>query len=109
MSTNQSDQTAVKEQQEENQKQAKKPAKEQTGTKAAERKKQAEKKDEQQRPKPRRRIFPIWQRIIVIAVLSAAALIVGLMIGYGAIGGEDTLDILKKATWQHIADIVNKE
>ncbi|MDY0394203.1 DNA-directed RNA polymerase subunit beta [Virgibacillus halophilus] len=42
-------------------------------------------------------------------VLAAAALVIGLMIGYGVIGNGNPFDALHKETWQHIVDIVKKE
>lgn len=59
--------------------------------------------------KPRRRIFPIWLRIIVIILLCGAALIGGLMFGYGILGDGTPTDALKIETWQHIIDIVKKQ
>lgn len=59
--------------------------------------------------RPIRRIFPIWLRIIVVLIFSVAALIAGLMIGYGVIGDGVPTDALKFETWQHIIDIVKKE
>ena len=56
--------------------------------------------------KPRRRIFPIWLRIIVVLILCIAALIGGLLVGYGIIGDGVPGDALKTETWQHIIDIV---
>lgn len=58
--------------------------------------------------RPRRRIFPIWLRIVVVSVLATVALISGLMIGYGVLGGGNALDALRVETWQHIIDIVMK-
>ncbi|RDW22238.1 DNA-directed RNA polymerase subunit beta [Oceanobacillus arenosus] len=58
--------------------------------------------------KPRLRIFPIWLRIIIVLILAAAALVLGLMIGYGILGDGVPTDVLKKETWQHIIDIVTK-
>src|SRR5690625_5264423 len=55
------------------------------------------------------RIFPLWLRIIIIGILSVAALMAGLMIGYGVIGDGVPLDALKVETSQHIIDIVIKE
>ncbi|MDY0404585.1 DNA-directed RNA polymerase subunit beta [Virgibacillus sp. 179-BFC.A HS] len=55
------------------------------------------------------RIFPIWARIIIVLLLAAAALVVGLMVGYGVIGDGKPFDALHKETWQHIIDIVVKE
>lgn len=71
----------------------------------------AVKKDvsEKKARKPRRRIFPIWLRIIVVLMLSALALIIGAIIGYGVLGDGSPLDVLKIETWQHIIDIVKKE
>lgn len=58
--------------------------------------------------KPRRRIFPIWLRLIVILSLCIVALLGGLMIGYGILGDGVAADALKWETWQHIIDIVKK-
>src|SRR5699024_5718305 len=82
-----------------------------TATDEATRKEQKKKRrqEKRQNKKPRRRIFPIWQRIIVVLVLSAIALIVGVMVGYGVIGDGNPIDALKWETWQHIIDIVVKE
>lgn len=55
------------------------------------------------------RIFPVWLRIILVFILSVAALVAGLMIGYGVIGDGTPTDALKVETWQHIIDIVIKE
>jgi|SRR5690625_1995177 len=81
-------------------------------SKSTQMRKQEKEKRRQERisnKKPIRRIFPIWLRIIVVLILSAAALIVGLMIGYGIIGDGVPTDALKFETWQHIIDIVKKE
>lgn len=66
------------------------------------------KQEKLQSKKPRRRLFPIWLRIIVVLLFSAAALVAGLMIGYGIVGDGVPTDALKFETWQHIIDIVNK-
>ncbi|WP_017798175.1 DNA-directed RNA polymerase subunit beta [Oceanobacillus kimchii] len=57
---------------------------------------------------PRIRVFPIWLRIIVISILCVAALVIGLMVGYGVIGDGSPTEVLKKETWQHIIDIIYK-
>ncbi|WP_085506236.1 DNA-directed RNA polymerase subunit beta [Thalassobacillus devorans] len=57
---------------------------------------------------PRRRIFPIWLRLIVITILCVLALIVGLIVGYGVLGDGDPLDVLKLETWEHIWNIATK-
>lgn len=64
------------------------------------------KEEKKKNRKPRRRIFPIWARIIVILLLCCVALIGGLMFGYGILGDGSPLDALKIETWQHIIDIV---
>lgn len=66
-------------------------------------------KEEKKLLKPNRRVVPIWLRIIIVLSLSAIALVLGLMIGYGMLGDGAPLDVLKKETWQHIADIVGKK
>lgn len=68
--------------------------------------KQKQKEEKEQNKLPRRRIFPIWLRIIIIIIIAAAALIAGLMIGYGVIGDGNPTDALNRDTWQHLIDIV---
>lgn|SRR5690625_504063 len=58
--------------------------------------------------KRRRRVFPIWLRIIVVIIVCAIALIIGAMIGYSVLGDGSARDVLEKSTWQHIIDIVKK-
>lgn len=71
--------------------------------------KQKRKQEKRKNKKARRRIFPIWLRIIAVLVLSAVALGVGLMIGYGVIGDGNPTDALVWETWQQIIDIVVEE
>ncbi|MFA1822475.1 DNA-directed RNA polymerase subunit beta [Virgibacillus oceani] len=78
-------------------------AAEEEATKSQTRKQRKEKRNER---KPRRRIFPLWLRIIVILILAVGALAAGLMIGFGVIGDGTPTDVLKVETWQHIMDIV---
>ena len=65
-------------------------------------------KMESKQGKARVRIFPVWLRIIIVLILAVAALVAGLMIGYGIIGEGTPADALKVETWQHIIDIVTK-
>ncbi|WP_087973604.1 DNA-directed RNA polymerase subunit beta [Oceanobacillus rekensis] len=67
-----------------------------------------QKEEKRKNIRPRRRIFPIWLRIIVVSIIAAAALVAGLMIGYGILGDGVPTDALKKETWQHIKDIITK-
>ncbi|WP_031406716.1 DNA-directed RNA polymerase subunit beta [Geobacillus vulcani] len=69
--------------------------------------------DEEERgTKPRRfartRLIPIWLRLIIIAVLMAASLAIGAVVGYSAIGDGRWLDVFRPSTWQHILDFVEK-
>ncbi len=60
-------------------------------------------------PKIRIRLIPIWIRLLLVVVLFAASIIIGVVVGYGVIGDGKPSDALKKETWQHIVDIVNKD
>ncbi|GAB4073178.1 hypothetical protein GCM10028778_07660 [Barrientosiimonas marina] len=71
----------------------------------AQKKKQAK---QSRQKKPRRRVFPIWLRLLIVLILSALALGAGLMIGYGVIGDGSPMNALKWETWQHIIDLVAK-
>ncbi|WP_085994068.1 DNA-directed RNA polymerase subunit beta [Oceanobacillus senegalensis] len=66
------------------------------------------KEEKRKNKRPRRRVFPIWLRIIMVIILAAMALVAGLMIGYGVVGDGNPIDILKEETWQHIINIVTK-
>src|SRR5699024_921464 len=92
---------------EETRKQQKEKRKEEKKKRKEEKKKR--KQEKKKRKKPRRRIFPIWLRIIVVLLLAAGALILGLMIGFAVLGDGEALDVLKMETWEHIVDIVTKE
>ncbi|ARI76092.1 DNA-directed RNA polymerase subunit beta [Halobacillus mangrovi] len=78
-------------------------------TKIKQPKEEKEKVSKEERPKKaRRRILPIWLRIIIVLLLSALALVLGLMVGYGVLGDGKPTDALNWETWQHIWDIVTK-
>jgi hypothetical protein len=51
------------------------------------------------------RIIPIWLRIIIIAALAIAVMIVGYNIGYSVVGDGESSD--KFATLRHMLDIIN--
>lgn len=61
------------------------------------------------RMRERVRVFPIWLRVLVVLILAVIALALGLMFGYSVMGDGNAIDVFKKATWQHIVDIVTKE
>lgn len=84
-----------------------KPKKTSTG-KFTRKEQKAKQKAERKKSKPRRRAFPIWLRIIVVLLLSAIALVIGAMVGYGIIGSGKPSDALEMDTWRHIFDIVSK-
>ncbi|WP_453993096.1 DNA-directed RNA polymerase subunit beta [Bacillus nitroreducens] len=74
-----------------------------------------EQKNTEKEPKKKRerkiriRLIPIWVRILLVIVLFAASIIIGVVVGYGVIGDGKPSDALKKSTWQHVIDIVNKD
>lgn len=77
-----------------------------------EQKRERQKKRKEARKKnriPRKRLFPIPLRIIIVLLLAGLALIIGLMIGYGVFGGENPTEVLEIETWQHIVDLVITE
>jgi hypothetical protein len=88
-----------------------------TDTKTEEKKRRS-KKEESKKQKPskrtkkekigRRRILPIWLRILIVLLLSAVALVVGVMVGYGVIGDGKPSDALEWETWEHIWNFVTK-
>ncbi|MFP7492567.1 DNA-directed RNA polymerase subunit beta [Terribacillus saccharophilus] len=57
--------------------------------------------------KQRRRLFPIWLRLLVVPIILVIFLILGLLFGYGVLGDGNALDILKRDTWTHISDLIN--
>jgi flagellar basal body-associated protein FliL len=63
----------------------------------------------QKKEKTRIRLIPIWLRLIIVIVLVALSAMIGVIVGYGVIGDGDPKDALKKSTWQHIVDLVEKE
>lgn len=63
-------------------------------------------KRERKNKKVRVRLIPIWLRLVMIAFLLFLSITVGAMIGYGVLGDGHPLDVLKKSTWQQIANLV---
>ncbi|WP_062532201.1 DNA-directed RNA polymerase subunit beta [Jeotgalibaca dankookensis] len=54
---------------------------------------------------------PIFRALFWIAlfiVLAVVLFAVGLMIGYGVVGGQSTFDIFKPETWRHITDYISQ-
>lgn len=66
-----------------------------------------EKQTKQQRL--RRRLIPIWLRLVIVFVLVLLSGMIGAMVGYGVIGEGNAWDALKPATWQHMIDLVEKQ
>lgn len=53
------------------------------------------------------RLIPIWLRLIIIVVLGGAALMAGLIIGFGVIGnGDNVWDVLNPELWYGIIDTI---
>ncbi|SFE10324.1 DNA-directed RNA polymerase subunit beta [Lentibacillus persicus] len=110
MPTDEKEKTTSRENSQQTETKDARPQQEETPDKATrqEQKKQ-QKREKRENKKPRRRIFPIWLRIIVVLLLSAIALASGLIVGYGVIGDGNPMEALEWETWQHIIDIVVKE
>ncbi|WKB35563.1 DNA-directed RNA polymerase subunit beta [Terrilactibacillus sp. S3-3] len=56
-----------------------------------------------------KRKFPIWQRLVALISLSALAMVVGAMVGYGLLGHSNPFAVFNWHTWQHIIDFVKKD
>jgi len=54
----------------------------------------------------KKRLIPIWLRLLIVAVLLVVSLIAGVIFGYGVIGNGKALDALKISTWEHLVDLV---
>ncbi|ELK20674.1 hypothetical protein AF6_2582 [Anoxybacillus flavithermus TNO-09.006] len=68
-----------------------------------------EKKQKRSLRRPRRRLIPIWLRLVIVFVLVLLSGMIGAMVGYGVIGEGNAWDALKPATWQHIVDLIEKQ
>lgn len=55
------------------------------------------------------RFIPTWLRLLIVLILVIVSAIIGVIVGYSVIGTGDPGDALRKETWQHILDIVNKK
>lgn len=66
-----------------------------------------EKQTKQQRL--RRRLIPIWLRLVIVLCLITISTLAGAMVGYGVIGEGNAWDALKPSTWQHIIDLIEKQ
>jgi len=68
-----------------------------------------EQRTERRKKRERKRLFPIWLRLVTVAVLITISAAVGAIVGYSVLGNGKPLDVFKKATWQHITDIIEKD
>lgn len=68
-----------------------------------------EKQQKRSLRRPRRRLIPIWLRLVIVFVLVALSGAIGAMVGYGVIGDGKPFDALKPTTWQHIIDLIEKQ
>ncbi|ADI00616.1 DNA-directed RNA polymerase subunit beta [Salisediminibacterium selenitireducens] len=65
------------------------------------------KKKRKRKKKYRMRRFPIILRVLIILALTAGAVLLGAMVGYGIVGdGGDYMDVLDPETWWYIHDII---
>ncbi|MFJ6412559.1 hypothetical protein CHI12_00800 [Terribacillus saccharophilus] len=71
--------------------------------------KQKQAEGEKAPKKQRRRLFPIWLRLLVVPIILIIFLLLGLLFGYGVLGDGNALDVLKRDTWTHIYDLVNQK
>ncbi|WP_339161121.1 DNA-directed RNA polymerase subunit beta [Siminovitchia sp. FSL W7-1587] len=72
-------------------------------------KRHEEKKKECSPEKIKVRLIPIWLRTIIVLLSIFICLITGVVVGYSVIGDGKPQDALKKSTWTHIIDLVNKD
>lgn len=63
----------------------------------------------ERRGKIRVRLIPVWVKVLIVILLTAASLLAGTVVGYGIIGNGKPSDALQKETWTHILDIINKQ
>ena len=66
-----------------------------------------EKQTKQQRL--RRRLIPIWLRLLLVLCFIAMSALAGAMVGYGVLGDGNPFEALKPTTWQHIIDLIEKQ
>ncbi|PSL45756.1 DNA-directed RNA polymerase subunit beta [Salsuginibacillus halophilus] len=71
---------------------------------AAEADEEPKKKAKQKRG--RRRILPIWLRLIIVTILFAVSLVIGLIAGYSWFGDAEGYDVLQPSTWQQLLDFI---
>ncbi|MFS0788412.1 DNA-directed RNA polymerase subunit beta [Shouchella sp. 1P09AA] len=74
-----------------------------------ERKRRQEEEQGNHEPYKRERIrlVPIWLRVIIVTILAGAALLLGLIIGFSVIGGQDnTWEVLTPELWYNIIDTI---
>ncbi|GIN86528.1 hypothetical protein J6TS2_29140 [Heyndrickxia sporothermodurans] len=62
-----------------------------------------------EKQKIRIRLIPIWLRLIIVVFTVLISVVAGVIVGYGVIGDGKPMDALKKSTWTHIIDLVNKK
>lgn len=74
--------------------------------------KTVDEKEKRQKRSPKKikvRLIPIWLRTIIVILSFFICLITGVIVGYSVFGDGKPQDALKKSTWTHIIDLVNKE
>lgn len=84
-------------------------SKEQTKTQQTDKKRNKEKSVDDSLKKIKVRLIPIWLRVLIVIFLTVISLIAGIITGYAVLGDGKPQDALKKETWTHIVDLVNKK
>lgn len=72
----------------------------------AERIKKSQEKELAETRPIKKRLIPIWLRLLIVAVLLVLSMIAGMIVGYGVIGDGKPMDALKISTWEHLVDLV---
>ncbi|EMT45988.1 DNA-directed RNA polymerase subunit beta [Anoxybacillus flavithermus] len=65
--------------------------------------------EKQTKQRLRRRLIPIWLRLLLVLCFITMSALAGAMVGYGVLGDGNPFEALKPATWQHIIDLIEKQ
>ncbi|MBW7650411.1 DNA-directed RNA polymerase subunit beta [Anoxybacillus sp. ST4] len=65
--------------------------------------------EKQTKQRLRRRLIPIWLRLLLVLCFITMSALAGAMVGYGVLGDGNPFEALKPATWQHMIDLIEKQ
>ncbi|WP_297989626.1 DNA-directed RNA polymerase subunit beta [Anoxybacillus sp.] len=65
--------------------------------------------EKQTKQRLRRRLIPIWLRLLLVLCFITMSALAGAMVGYGVLGDGNPFEALKPTTWQHIIDLIEKQ